>query len=127
MEDLSKVICQLCFKGRQCFSRPLFERNYMHGSISIENISFSRNCDIKITNAKSTTDASTWVIFISTNNRNNLSGNRKLPPIVGAKSNMSDYRRSPPIIIHPTPTPRHKFSRCPIFYLIFHNIHMTSV
>ena len=39
-----------------CFSEMLFktlERNYMRGSISIENISFSRNCDIKITNAKS--------------------------------------------------------------------------
>ena len=29
------------------FPRPLLEQNYMHGSISIENISFSRNCDIK--------------------------------------------------------------------------------
>ena len=30
----------------------------MHESISMENISFSRNCDIKTTNAKSVTDAS---------------------------------------------------------------------
>ena len=29
------------------------ERNSMRGSISIENISFSRNCDIKTTNVKS--------------------------------------------------------------------------
>ena len=39
----------------------------MRGSISIENISFSRNCDIKITNAKSATEASTQVLFISQN------------------------------------------------------------
>ena len=31
------------------FSRPLFEQNYMHESILIENILFSRNCDIRIT------------------------------------------------------------------------------
>ena len=29
------------------------------------------------------------------------SGNQKLPPIIGPKSVMSDYRRSPPIIIFP--------------------------
>ena len=34
----------------------------MHGSISIENDSFSRYCDIKTTNAKSVTDTSIWVI-----------------------------------------------------------------
>ena len=34
----------------------------MCGSISIENVSFSRNCDIQITNAKSVT-----VMFISKN------------------------------------------------------------
>ena len=34
-------------------------------SISIENISFSRNFDIKITNAKSVTDAFILVMFIS--------------------------------------------------------------
>ena len=28
------------------FSRPLVEQHYMYISISIENISFSRNCDI---------------------------------------------------------------------------------
>ena len=39
----------------------------MHGSISIENISFSRNCDIKTTNAKSIMDPSTWEMFISKN------------------------------------------------------------
>ena len=39
----------------------------MHGSISIENISFSRNCDIKTTNPKSVTDASVWVTSISKN------------------------------------------------------------
>ena len=43
----------------------------MRGSISIENIicllSFSRNCDIKITNVKSVTDASIWVMFSSKN------------------------------------------------------------
>ena len=39
----------------------------MHGSISIENKSFSRNCDIKTTNAKSVTDTSIWVMFISKN------------------------------------------------------------
>ena len=40
------------------FSRSLFERNYMHGSISIESISFSRNCGIKKQqNAKSVMDA----------------------------------------------------------------------
>ena len=37
----------------------------MHGSISIENISFLRNRDIKTTNAKSVTDASNWVMFMS--------------------------------------------------------------
>ena len=40
----------------------------MRGSISIENISFSINCDIKITNAESVTDASIWVMFISKSN-----------------------------------------------------------
>ena len=39
----------------------------MRESITIENISFSRNCDIKITNAKSVTDTSIWVMFISKN------------------------------------------------------------
>ena len=39
----------------------------MCGSFSIENILFSRNCDIKTTNAKSITDASIWVMFISKN------------------------------------------------------------
>ena len=39
----------------------------LHGSILIENILFSRNCDIKTTNAKSITDASIWVMFISKN------------------------------------------------------------
>ena len=35
------------------FQDPLIlVRNYMRRSISIENISFSRNCDIKITNSK---------------------------------------------------------------------------
>ena len=37
----------------------------MHISILIENISFSRNCDIKMTNAKSVTDASIWEVFVS--------------------------------------------------------------
>ena len=39
----------------------------MHRSILIENISFSRYCDIETTNAKSITEASTgtWVMFIS--------------------------------------------------------------
>ena len=37
----------------------------MRKSISIERISFSRNCDIKTTNEKSVTDASIWVMFIS--------------------------------------------------------------
>ena len=50
-----------------CFSRSLLERNCVRGSISIENISFSRNCDIKITNAKSVTNASVWVMLISKN------------------------------------------------------------
>ena len=49
------------------FTRPLLESNCMHGSISIENISFSRKCDIKTTNAKSVTDTSIWVMFISKN------------------------------------------------------------
>ena len=49
------------------FSRPLLERNYMRRSFSIENISFSRNCDIKTTKAKSVTDASMWVMFIFKN------------------------------------------------------------
>ena len=49
------------------FSRPLLERNCMHGLISIENISFSRNCDIKAINAKSVTDASIMVMFICKN------------------------------------------------------------
>ena len=39
----------------------------MCGSISLENILFSRNCDIKTSNAKSVTDASVWVVFISKN------------------------------------------------------------
>ena len=43
------------------FSRP--EQNYMDESISIENISFSRNCDIKST--KSVTNASVWLKFMS--------------------------------------------------------------
>ena len=36
----------------------------MHRSISIENISFSRNSDIKTTNAKSVKDTSIRVTFI---------------------------------------------------------------
>ena len=54
--------CKNSFKWNfksQCFSNI--------GSISIENISFSRNCDIKTTNAKSVTDHSIWVAFISKN------------------------------------------------------------
>ena len=39
----------------------------MRESISIENILFSRNWDIKIINAKSVTDSSIWVMFISEN------------------------------------------------------------
>ena len=39
----------------------------MRRTIPIENISFSRNCDIKIKNAKIVTDASFWVMFISKN------------------------------------------------------------
>ena len=34
------------------FSRLLLERINMHGSILIENISFSRNCHIKTTNCE---------------------------------------------------------------------------
>ena len=45
------------------FFKTLLERNY----ISLENIFFSGNCDIKTTNAKSVMDASIWVIFISKN------------------------------------------------------------
>ena len=37
----------------------------MRGSIAIENMLFSRNYDINITNAKSITDDSIWVMFIS--------------------------------------------------------------
>ena len=37
-------------------------------------------------------------------------GNRKLPPIVGPKSDMADYRRLPPIIIFPdTSSPTARF------------------
>ena len=43
-------------------------------------------------------------------------GKRKLPPIVGPKSDMADYRRLHPIIIFP----QRKFSHCPIFHPIFH-------
>ena len=39
----------------------------MHESISKENVSFSRNCDIKKTNAKSVTDTFILVMFISRN------------------------------------------------------------
>ena len=39
----------------------------MRGSILIENMSFSRNCDIKITNAQRVAGASIWVMFISKN------------------------------------------------------------
>ena len=51
------------------FSRPLLERDCMHRSFLIENISFSRNCDTctKTKNTKSVTDASIWVMFISKN------------------------------------------------------------
>ena len=31
------------------FFQDLYLRNYMHGCISTDNISFSRNCDIKAT------------------------------------------------------------------------------
>ena len=55
------------FKKAMFFPRHLLERNDMHGSISIENISFSRNCDIKQQNTKSVTGASIWVKFISKN------------------------------------------------------------
>ena len=50
------------------FSRP--EQNYMHGSISIENISFSRNCYIK--SKKSVTDASVWLKCISKNSNTHV-------------------------------------------------------
>ena len=40
------------------FPRNLLEQNCMHGSISIEDISFSRNCDIETSNARSITNAS---------------------------------------------------------------------
>ena len=49
------------------FSRPLLAQTCIHLSISIENISLSRNCDIKTINAKSVTDASIWVMRISKN------------------------------------------------------------
>ena len=49
---------------------------------------------------------------VGPNLRDNLSGNRKLPLIVGPRSNMSDYHWSPTIIIFP----QRKFSRCPIFH-----------
>ena len=48
------------------FSRPLLQRNYIRGSISINIISFSRNCDIK-QKMKSVTDACIWVMLISIN------------------------------------------------------------
>ena len=38
----------------------------MRGSISIENM-FSRNCKIRITNAKSVSDASIWIMIIAKN------------------------------------------------------------
>ena len=37
-----------------------------------QNVSFSRNFDIKITNAKSVTDASIWVIMVISKNSNML-------------------------------------------------------
>ena len=43
--------CKICFKS-QLILRPLLERYYMHGSISIGNISFSGNCDTKTTKCK---------------------------------------------------------------------------
>ena len=43
------VLLKFYIKKINDFQRPLLERNYMHGSISIETISFSRNCDIKTT------------------------------------------------------------------------------
>ena len=51
------------------FFKTLISRNYMHGSISVESISFSRNCDIKVANAKSVTYmyTSIWVMYISKN------------------------------------------------------------
>ena len=39
----------------------------MQGSISIENTSFLRHCDIRITNGKSVTDASILEMFLSKN------------------------------------------------------------
>ena len=45
--------------------------------------------------------------------------NRKLPPIVGPKSDTADYRRLPPISIF---FPRRKFSHCPIYHPIFYPI-----
>ena len=39
----------------------------MHRSISIANISLSRNLVIKVTDAKSVMDASLWVMFTSKN------------------------------------------------------------
>ena len=49
------------------FQDPNLDEINIRGSISIENISLSRNCDIKTTNAKSVTDASIWLMFISEN------------------------------------------------------------
>ena len=45
------------------FSRPFLERNYVHRSISIENILFSWTCDIKTTKCKKcdVTDASKFI------------------------------------------------------------------
>ena len=58
----------------------------MHGSISIENVLFSRNCDIKTTNAKSVTDASIRVMFISRNSNTLEIDNSLLnPPIANPR------------------------------------------
>ena len=59
---------------------------------------------------------------VGQNSSDNLSGNRKIHPIVGPKSDIADYRRLPPIIIPPdasSPTAR-------FFHPIFHPTHRSS-
>ena len=67
---ITKEDVKICFSEIfivNVFSRAFLARNYMHGSTSIENISFSRNCDIKTKCEERHINTPIWVMFISKN------------------------------------------------------------
>ena len=65
-EDNVKICFRKILKVN-VFSRPLLVRNYMHGCISIDNISLQEIVVLNQQDAKSITNASIWLKFISKN------------------------------------------------------------